>query len=103
MTDGYSSSGPDVSIVLPVHNEIDHLDIELKRIRSAFEQSSYSYEIIVVDDASTDGGSELLAGIPWIRLISFRTNRGPGAARKIGTEAGTPDCVCDASANNGRP
>lgn len=78
---------PDVSVVLPVYNEIDHLDEELERIRDAFEASSYTYEIIVVDDASTDGSLERLREIPWIRLISFRTNRGPGAARKIGTEA----------------
>jgi glycosyltransferase involved in cell wall biosynthesis len=77
----------DVSIVLPVFNEIDHLDEELSRIRTAMDGSTYSYEIIVVDDASTDGSTELLRESPWIRLIVFRSNRGPGAARKIGTEA----------------
>lgn len=77
----------DVSVVLPVYNEIDHLDEELERIRKAFDASPYSYEVIVVDDASTDGSSERLKEIPWIRLISFVSNRGPGAARKIGTEA----------------
>jgi glycosyltransferase involved in cell wall biosynthesis len=79
----------DVSIVLPVYNEIDHLDDELDRIRAAMDASSYSYEVIVVDDASTDGSTELLEDISWIRLIVFSTNRGPGAARKIGTEAAT--------------
>jgi polyisoprenyl-phosphate glycosyltransferase len=84
---------PEVSVVLPVFNEIDHLDEELTRIRDAFDDSPYSYEIIVVDDASTDGSSERLKEIPWIRLISFRSNRGPGAARKIGTEAARGDVV----------
>jgi glycosyltransferase involved in cell wall biosynthesis len=78
---------PDVSVVLPVYNEIEHLDEELDRIRKAFEASKYSFEIIVVDDSSTDGSLERLREIPWIRLIAFRSNRGPGAARKIGTEA----------------
>lgn len=78
---------PDVSIVLPVFNEIDHLDEELVRIREAFDASPYTFEIIVVDDASTDGSTERLKEIPWIRVITFRSNRGPGAARKIGTEA----------------
>jgi glycosyltransferase involved in cell wall biosynthesis len=87
MLDSANSSRIDVSVVLPVYNEIEHLDTELNRIRAAFEQSPYSYEIVVVDDASTDGSSERLMEIPWIRLISFRSNRGPGAARKIGTEA----------------
>ncbi|MCL1594881.1 MAG: glycosyltransferase family 2 protein [Actinomycetia bacterium] len=77
----------DVSVVLPVFNEIDHLDEELERIRAAMDSSEYTYEVIVVDDASTDGSAERLKEIPWIRLIVFSYNRGPGAARKIGTEA----------------
>ncbi len=93
MTDGSNSSVLDVSVVLPVFNEVDHLDAELKRIRAAFEESAYSYEIIVVDDASSDGSTERLMEIPWIRLISFRANRGPGAARKIGTEAARGEIV----------
>lgn len=84
---------PLVSIVLPVYNEIDHLDEELERIRTAFEASPYSFEIIVVDDASSDGSTERLKEIPWIRLIAFRTNRGAGAARKIGTEAARGEIV----------
>jgi glycosyltransferase involved in cell wall biosynthesis len=83
----------DVSIVLPVYNEIDHLDEELDRIRSAFEASDYTFEIIVVDDSSTDGSAARLQEIPWIRLIAFTSNRGPGAARKIGTEAARGDVV----------
>lgn len=84
---------PQVSIVLPVFNEIEHLDEELERIRDAMEASQYSFEIIVVDDASTDGSAERLDEIPWIRLIAFRANRGPGAARKIGTEAALGEIV----------
>ncbi|MEZ5175695.1 MAG: glycosyltransferase family 2 protein [Acidimicrobiia bacterium] len=82
-----SVPAPDVSIVLPVFNEIDHLDEELTRIRAAFDASQYSYEIIVIDDASTDGSTERLHEIDGIRLITFAANRGPGAARKTGTEA----------------
>ena len=87
MTEETGQSDPEVSVVLPVYNEINHLDAELERIRVAMEASGHTYEIVVVDDASTDGSAERLAQIPWIRLIAFRSNRGPGAARKIGTEA----------------
>ena len=88
-----SAGSPQVSVVLPVFNEIEHLDEELERIRKAMEASRHSFEIIVVDDASTDGSTERLKEIPWIRLIAFRVNRGPGAARKIGTEAARGEIV----------
>lgn len=75
----------DVSVVLPVFNEAGHLDEELTRIRAALDASEFTYEIIVVDDGSTDGSSERLQSIERIQLVSFRTNRGSGSARKYGT------------------
>jgi glycosyltransferase involved in cell wall biosynthesis len=77
----------DVSVVLPVYNEIGHLGQEVKRIRSALEASGRTFEIIVVDDGSSDGSGEALEEIEGIRLIRFRTNRGAGSARKAGTAA----------------
>jgi glycosyltransferase involved in cell wall biosynthesis len=77
----------DVSVVLPVFNESGHLLAEIDRIRHALESSSYSYEIIVVDDGSTDGSGDRLRAIEGIRLISFPRNRGSGSARKAGTAA----------------
>ena len=50
----------DVSIVLPVFNEVGHLREEIDRIRGAMDRSRYSYEIIAVDDGSTDGSREEL-------------------------------------------
>ncbi len=77
----------DVSIVLPVYNEKGHLGTEIDRIRAAMDASSYSYEIIVVDDGSNDGSGDALRRIEGIRLIQFATNRGSGSARKFGTRA----------------
>jgi len=77
----------DVSVVLPVYNEVGHLAQEVKRIRNALETSGRTFEIIVVDDGSDDGSGEALEDIEGIRLIRFRTNRGAGSARKAGTAA----------------
>jgi glycosyltransferase involved in cell wall biosynthesis len=86
-TDLHAGADVDVSIVLPVHNEIEHLDAEIERIRAAMERSVYSYELIVVDDGSTDGSGEHLQAVEGIRLLRFRENRGSGSARRAGTQA----------------
>ncbi|MEA3511705.1 MAG: glycosyltransferase family 2 protein [Actinomycetota bacterium] len=83
MTD--SEQDPDVSIVLPIYNEQGHLREEIERIQVVMDASEFSYEIIVVDDGSTDGSAEELRSIDGIRLIQYAQNRGAGAARKIGT------------------
>jgi len=77
----------DVSVVLPVFNEKGHLLAEIDRIREALDGSSYTYEIIVVDDGSTDGSGDRLRAVDGIRLISFPRNRGSGSARKAGSFA----------------
>lgn len=77
---------PFVSVVLPVFNEVDHLTDEIDRIRRALDASEYTYEIVVVDDGSTDGSTELLSTFDDIRLVRFAENRGSGTARRIGTE-----------------
>ena len=77
----------DVSIILPVYNEVEHLRQEVVRIRAAMDASEYTYEIIVVDDGSTDGSGELAGSIDGLRVIRFLQNRGSGSARKAGTAA----------------
>jgi glycosyltransferase involved in cell wall biosynthesis len=77
----------DVTIILPVYNEVDHLEVEVDRIRTAMDASEYSYEIIVVDDGSSDGSGELASKIDGVHVIRFLQNRGSGSARKAGTAA----------------
>jgi glycosyltransferase involved in cell wall biosynthesis len=77
----------DVTIVLPVFNEAGHVGKEIDRIRAAMDASPYRYEIVVVDDGSTDGSGEILRDTDGIRLLQFTTNRGSGSSRKYGTLA----------------
>jgi len=87
----------DVSIILPVYNEAGHLDDEVARITIAMESSRYSWEIIAVDDGSTDGTRErlreLAAADERIRLFEHRRNLGSGGARRTGTRAARGDVV----------
>ncbi len=77
----------DVTIILPVYNEVEHLRQEVDRVRASMDASQYSYEIIVVDDGSSDGSAELAESLEGVRVIRFLQNRGSGSARKAGTTA----------------
>ena len=82
-----ATEGPlEVSVVLPCYNERDHVELEVKRIRAALQQAGLSYELICVDDGSTDGTREVLQGIAGIRTILLPRNQGSGTARRIGTQ-----------------
>ena len=83
----YAPDQCDISVVLPVYNEKGHLRAEIDRIRAALEASKYSFELIVVDDGSSDGSEKELPGIPGITLITHGKNQGSGAARRTGTTA----------------
>jgi glycosyltransferase involved in cell wall biosynthesis len=75
----------DVTVVLPAYNEVGHVRDEVERITACLKDSRYSFEVLVVDDGSTDGTAEAVDGLPFVRLLRFGVNRGSGTARRIGT------------------
>jgi glycosyltransferase involved in cell wall biosynthesis len=83
--------GLQVSVVLPVHNEREALPLEIERLRQSLDWAGHTFEILVVDDASTDGSAEIAASYasedPRVRLIRMPYNRGSGSARREGTRA----------------
>jgi glycosyltransferase involved in cell wall biosynthesis len=76
----------DVSVVLPCYNERDHVELEVKRIRTALTAAGLRHELVCVDDGSTDGTREVLQAIDGIRTILLPRNQGSGTARRIGTQ-----------------
>jgi len=87
----------DVSVVLPVFNERDHLAAEVERVVASLRASTYAFEILVVDDGSTDGSHELARElerqVDELRVIRFEANRGSGWVRKVGTRSARGDIV----------
>lgn len=79
-------TGPDVSVVVPVHNRAHLVS---RALDSAVRQDVAAFEIIVVDDGSTDDLSEMLTRHPpyGLRLIRHSIRRGAAAARNTGIAA----------------
>ena len=74
----------DASIVVPLFNEAESLPELVERIHKAMTGKGLSYEVIMVDDGSTDGSwdavTALAAGNPAVHGIRFRRNYGKSAA-----------------------
>ena len=81
---------PYVTIVLPCYNEGEHVLKEIDRITAAMNSSEFTYEVLCIDDASTDNTLEVLQQASRdyanIRVMPFRRNGGSGTARRIGTQ-----------------
>lgn len=78
----------DVSVVVPIFNELHNLDQLHREICAAMAQVGGSYEVIYIDDGSRDGSTERLKTIrqddPHVRLLIFRRNFGQTAAMAAG-------------------
>lgn len=81
--DDYADCEP-FSLIVPVYNEVDGVVDTLQTIHQRLRKLALSYEIIVVDDGSTDGTAQQLAACPFVRVIRHGQNRGYGAALKTG-------------------
>jgi glycosyltransferase involved in cell wall biosynthesis len=88
---------PYVTVVLPAYNEQDHVLAEVERICAALDDSEFSYEVLAIDDASTDGTLEVLREaerrFPCVTVLPFRRNGGSGTARRIGTQQARGEVV----------
>ncbi|MBN3905769.1 MAG: glycosyltransferase family 2 protein [Nostoc sp. NMS1] len=79
---------PDVSVVVPIHDEVESLPLLLEAIASTLSSSQVNYEIICVDDGSTDGSGDFLKKEAQIRTdlkaVILRRNYGQTAAMAAG-------------------
>ena len=87
-------SKPDfVSIVIPIFNEESAIGHDLDVLIQTMEASGYEYEVIVVDDGSTDHGADIVGQYSRVCLIRHPYNQGTGAARTTGLRAAKGDIV----------
>ena len=81
---------PKLSFVLPVYNERDSLPLLHQKITETMAQRGERFEMVFVDDGSSDGSIEVLTALhqkdPRVRVVQFRRNFGKAAAYSAGFE-----------------
>src|SRR6187549_3589679 len=84
-----------LSLILPAYNEAGGIAAAVAEADAALAAFRSDYEILVVDDGSRDGTSDVVASLsnPRVRLLRHETNRGYGAALRTGFEAARGDLV----------
>jgi len=85
---GRKERDPYLSVVVPIYNEIDNIDPLIAELVAGLERTGRTFEIICVDDGSTDGSFEALrrahAREPRLRAVRFRRNLGQTPAFAAG-------------------
>ena len=86
-----------ISVIAPIYNEKENIELLVEKIKTTLKNRFTSYEIILVDDGSTDGSSELIEKIastdPHIKDYHFTKNNGQTAALSAGFKYCTGDIV----------
>jgi len=86
-----ASAIPAVSVVVPVFNEEENVSILQSELRAAL--SGLDYEIVFVDDGSTDRSAEKIEIAPNIRILRFERNTGQSAALYAGIRAARGETI----------
>ncbi|MCX7880391.1 MAG: glycosyltransferase family 2 protein [Ignavibacteria bacterium] len=74
-----------ISLVIPVFNEENRIGKTLNIVSDFFRKENFNYEIIIVDDGSTDGTlTELEKFKDEVKILSYKPNKGKGAAVRTG-------------------
>jgi len=99
-----SEPKPRVSVVVPAYNEEAAIGDDLAAIRRALEgDACVPYEIIVVDDGSTDRTGAIASACEGVRVIRHAYNLGTGAARTTGVRAARGDVIVMTDADGTYP
>jgi len=82
---------PYLSLVIPAYNEQENIPTLLARVEASLKQLNKPFEVIIIDDGSTDASptmlDEAMTRLPWLRVLRMRKNAGQSAAMYAGLQA----------------
>jgi dolichol-phosphate mannosyltransferase len=94
---------PHLSLVIPAYNEQETIDALLERVGSVLPAIGKPFEVILVDDGSTDQTPQLLQAakekIPWLRVLRLKKNSGQSAAIDAGFKAARGEIIATIDAD----
>jgi len=94
---------PYLSLVIPAYNEQEVIPTLLQRVEASLDQLGRPYEVIIIDDGSTDDTprllDEALATRPWLRVLRMAQNAGQSAAFEAGFEAARGEIIATIDAD----
>jgi glycosyltransferase involved in cell wall biosynthesis len=94
---------PYLSLVIPAYNEQEVIPTLLSRVAAALQQVGRPFEVVIVDDGSSDATPRLLAEAmaqhPWLRVLRMAKNSGQSAAFDAGFKAARGEVVATIDAD----
>ncbi len=88
---------PSISVAVPIHNEVDSLPQLYDRVCDALNKLGHPWELILVDDGSTDGSTDLIEKLTAsdfrVKAVVFRRNAGQTAAMMAGFDYASGDII----------
>jgi glycosyltransferase involved in cell wall biosynthesis len=82
---------PKVSVIVPTYNRADRLE---RALNSIVSQTYQDFELIVVDDGSTDKTSKVMESFPKAQYLSIKKNSGVSNARNVGLASAKGELIC---------
>lgn len=85
-----------ISLIIPTYNEEKNILKTLKKLRLLLKNEKDKWEILIINDGSTDNTLEILKNYKpkFFKIISYKKNKGKGFAVKKGVKEATGDYIC---------
>src|SRR3954471_14581474 len=94
---------PYLSLVIPAYNEQESVPTLLQRVEASLARVGKPFEVILIDDGSTDDTPRLLAEAmttrPWLRVLRMKKNGGQSAAFEAGFDAARGELIATIDAD----